>query len=168
MVSLAAQPGRPFAIFLRHQTSKLVSIHRARCWHLSHRAWLVGCSSSLEDDFSDSWEDVSQLVGSSPRGQTLHRSPHGCQRHDLTLERVFCGGERPGPSSPSEATWPSLKTSASPSQISVYSSSRGASSSAWEGSDPLLDSLSSLVVQEWAEPDRQLRHEVILWEWLHN
>ena len=38
----------------------------------------------------------------------------------------------------------------------------------WEGSDPLLDSLSSLVVQDWVEPDRRLQCEVILQEWLHD
>ena len=85
----------------------------------------------------------------------------------LTPERVFLTGECPRPSSPSEATWPLLKTSASPPQISAYSS-RGASSSTWEGLDPLLDSLSSLVVQDWAEPDCRLWCEVILRVQLRN
>ena len=57
----AAQPGRPLAIFLHHQASKLVSICRACCRHLSHRTSSVSCSSSLEDDSSDSWKDVSSL-----------------------------------------------------------------------------------------------------------
>ena len=53
--------GKAFAIFLRCQALKLVSICRACCRHLSHRALSVGCSSLLEDDSSDSWEDVSSL-----------------------------------------------------------------------------------------------------------
>ena len=40
---------------------ELVSICRACCRALSHRALSVGCSSSLEDDSSDSLEDVSSL-----------------------------------------------------------------------------------------------------------
>ena len=86
----------------------------------------------------------------------------------LTPGRVFQIGEQPRPSSPSEATWPSLKTSASPLQTSTYSSSWGASSSTWEGSDSLLDSLSSLVARDWVEPDHRLWCEVILWKWLHD
>ena len=86
----------------------------------------------------------------------------------LTPERVFRIGEWLGPSLPSQAAQPSLKTAASPSQISVYSSLWGASSSAWEGLDLLLDSLSSLVVWNWVEPDCRLWCEAILQKQLCN
>ena len=59
-MSLVAQPAMPLAIFLHHQASKFVSSCRARCWALSWRASLVGCSSS-EDDLLDSLEGVSSL-----------------------------------------------------------------------------------------------------------
>ena len=59
---VSSGPGRkPFVIFLHCQVLKLVSIHRAHCWALLGRALSVGCSSSLEDDSSDSLEDVSSL-----------------------------------------------------------------------------------------------------------
>ena len=67
----------------------------------------------------------------------------------------------------SEAAWPSLKTSASPLLASASSSPQGASSS-WEGSDSLLVFWPSSVAQDWAEPDWQLRCEVILQAWLHD
>ena len=83
------------------------------------------------------------------------------QKMWLTPERVFWIGEWPRPSSPSEPARSLLKTSALSSQTSVYSSLWGASSSVQEGSDSLLDSWLSLVAQDRAEPDRQLRCEVI-------
>ena len=157
MVSLVTQPKRPFVIFLCHQASKFVSKCRAHCPALSRRALLVGCS-SLEDDSLDSLEDASSLglgwcrfchVGGvfSLWLDSMSISSW-VPKMWLTPERVFLIGEHPGLSSPSEATWPSLKTSASPPLISAYSSSWGASSSAWEGSDLLLDSLSSLLVRD--------------------
>ena len=60
MVSLATQPGMPFAIFLCHQVSKFVSNHWACCQAFLQRASSVGCSSS-KDDSSDSLEGVSSL-----------------------------------------------------------------------------------------------------------
>ena len=82
--------------------------------------------------------------------------------------RVSWIGGHPCPSSPSDATWPLLKTSTSPLPASTSSSSQGASSSLWEGSDLLLVSWSSSVTWDWAEPDCQLLCEVILWACLHD
>ena len=176
MVSLVAQPATPVAIFLCCQALKLVSSCRTCCQASSRRASSVGCPSS-EDDSLNSLEGMSSLGLDWCRFRRADwtfswsdsTSVFSCTAKTwLTLERVFRIGEWPGPSLPSEPAWPSLKTSASSSRTSAYSSSRGPSSSTWEGWDSLQDSRLSLVVQDGVEPDRQLRCEVIPWAQLRD
>ena len=146
-------------------------------WALSRSASSVGCS-PLEDDLLESLEGVSSL------GLGWHHfhwtdwifSPESdfasvslcVLKMWLVPVRVFWIGGHPCPSLPSDATWPSLKTSTSPLLAYTSSSSQGLSSSLWEGSDSLLVSWPSSVTWDWAEPDHWLRCEVILWAWLHD
>ena len=92
MVSLAAQLGRPLVIFLHHQASKLVSICWARsdtCRTGPHRSaalphWKMTPQTHGKMSPPWGWAGAASaaLVGSPPRGQTLHWFPHGCQRHE--------------------------------------------------------------------------------------
>ena len=137
----------------------------------------VGCSSS-EDDSLESlggvfslglgwccfcWPDwiFSPGSDSEPESSCVPKTW-------LMPVRVSWIGGHPYPSSPLDAAWPSLKTSTSPLPASVSSSSQGASSSSSEGSDLLLVFWSLSVIWDWAEPDCQLWHEVILWAQLHD
>ena len=105
MVSLLTQPRMPFAIFLHHQASKLVSKCQAHCWALSWRASSVGCS-SLEDDSTPwrvcppwGWVGAASvgLVGPSPHDRTLHQSPCVHQRCGLHRREYFKLESGPGP-----------------------------------------------------------------------
>ena len=177
MVSLVAQPEMPLAIFLCHQALKFVSSCRAFHQALLQSASSVSCSSS-EDDSLESlggifslglgwhrfrWPDWIFFPGSDSESVSL------CvPKTWLTPVRMSWIGGCSCPSSPSDATWPSLKTSTSSLLASLFSSSRGSSSSSWESLESLLDSLPPSVTWEWAEPDCQLQNEVILQVQLHN
>ena len=177
MVSLVAQPEIPLAIFLHHQALKFVSSCRALCQALLWSASSVSCSSSEDDPLESlggvfslglGWHRFCQPDWIFSPGSDSESVSLCIPRTWLTPVRVSWIGGCPCPSLPSDAAWPSLKTSTSPLLALAFSSSQGSSSSLWESSKSLLDSLLPSVTWEWAEPDHRLWNEVILQAWLHD
>ena len=164
MVSLVAQPEIPLAIFFHCQASKFVSSCQALFRALSRSASSVGWS-SLEDDLLESLGGMFSLG----LGWCCFHQPDwifspgsDSESESSCILKTWLIGGHPCPSSLSDATWPLLRISTSPLPASASSSSQWASSSSSEGSDLLLVSWPSSVTWDWAEPDHQLWHEVIL------